>query len=108
MLSRIRGMFLFLNVAALLMSASLLTTSCGLTGSTGSTASNPTGLPAPDLAKQMTLDVAVPLHSTVAANCAAGDTNSCTQMTNIKAFCGSTTAIAEAFKPCVSSGWMSQ
>ena len=108
MLSRIRGMFLFLIVAALLAGASMMTSSCSLLGSTGATASNPTGLPAPDVAKQMTLDVAVPLHSTVAANCAAGDTNSCTQMTNIKAFCGSTTAIAEAFKPCVSSGWMSQ
>jgi hypothetical protein len=99
-MNRIAGAFL-------LAAATALAGCSGLTGSTGASAANPTGLPAPNVAKQLTLDVAVPLHSTVAANCAAGDTNSCTQMSNVKAFCTATTSIAEAFKPCVSAGWMS-
>lgn len=75
----------------------------GLTGSTTATPSNPTGEVA--TVKQTTLEVALPLHSAVAANCAAGDVNSCTQLSNYSTFCKETTTIAEPFKSCVSAGW---
>ena len=81
---------------------------CSLFGSTGSTATNPTGLPDPNLVKQLTLSVSVPEHATVAANCAAGDTNSCSQAADIAAFCKATTAIPEAFRKCVGSNWATQ
>ena len=77
----------------------------GLMGTTGTTASNPTGSAAPALATATVLEISVPTHSTVAANCAAGDTNSCTQQTNITTFCKATATIQEALKSCVSAGW---
>ncbi|HYB91404.1 MAG TPA: hypothetical protein VEC38_10195 [Candidatus Binataceae bacterium] len=78
---------------------------CGLFGSTGTNAANPTGLPEPNVVKQMTLSISVPEHATVAANCAAGDTNSCSQASDIAAFCKATAGIPEAFRKCVLSNW---
>jgi hypothetical protein len=90
--------------ALLLAAATALAGCSALTGATTSTPSNPTGSPIATVAPT-TLQVSLPLHSMVAANCAAGDVNSCTQESNITAFCKVTTTIQEPFKACVSAGW---
>jgi len=94
------------NIALGIMAAGVLCLSgcSALSGLTGTTSTNPTGSTGPTVATTV-LGVSVPLHSTVASNCAAGDTNSCAQQANIVSFCAATATIQEAHKACVGAGW---
>ncbi len=92
--------FLLLIVAVMLIATSLIACS-GLTGSTSSTASNPTGLPL----TSDKLAVSMPAFADVNSNCAKGDTNSCVQKSKILAFCKETSGNDEALTACTTGKW---
>lgn len=79
-------------------------------GCTGTT-QNPTGMPLPNLpvpigtSGQNTITLGLPGYTTLAANCAKGDQNSCGLMKSAQTICTSAAMVWQVQAACVAAGF---